>query len=362
MNQDNELTTSRLTEAQRVIAVRGQGYFPVLTRLEDGSLGAVIRGGAPHVGREGRLDWIRSEDGGKTWSRPTVVADGEWDDRNPACGQMPDGAIVVAYAEASTYNEKGEFDRSVGKYEAYYVLSADGGLTWSERRKLFTGPLRHVSPFGKMILLRDGTAVMSIYGQRAENEPQSADFLVPGARLYAGVIRSRDNGRSWEDFSSIGHLIGEVALLYLEHGNRLLAFCRGESREHQEIWQAESRDGGYSWAGFRRLTKRSQHPADCLCLRSGNLLLAFGNRLEPFGAGVMVSRDGGGTWDVKGRTLIGWDSESTDCGYPSSAQLEDGTIVTMYYSVGTESEPGVEMAIAVRYSERMLLGRSAAKG
>ena len=37
--------------------------------------------------------------------------------------------------------------------------------------------------------------------------------------------------------------------------------------------------------------------------------------------------------------LIGWDSASEDTGYPSTVQLDDGTIVTMYYAVGTPTLP-----------------------
>lgn len=51
----------RLESAERVVAVKGGGYFPVLIRLQDGTLGAVVRGGAPHIGIEGRLDWIHTE-------------------------------------------------------------------------------------------------------------------------------------------------------------------------------------------------------------------------------------------------------------------------------------------------------------
>ncbi|MDD1475322.1 hypothetical protein MEO41_29260, partial [Dolichospermum sp. ST_sed4] len=57
-----------LETAERIVAVKNGGYFPVLIKLKDGTIGAVVRGGAPHIGLKGRLDWIYSGDGGRTWS------------------------------------------------------------------------------------------------------------------------------------------------------------------------------------------------------------------------------------------------------------------------------------------------------
>ena len=50
---------------------------------------------------------------------------------------------------------------------------------------------------------------------------------------------------------------------------------------------------------------------------------------------------------------LGWDSLSGDTGYPSTVQLDDGTIVTMYYAVGTATSPDTQ-AIVVRYTEKQL--------
>src|SRR4029077_18982211 len=77
------------------LVVKGQGYFPVMQRLNDGRLAVVLRGGAPHLGVAGRLDIVFSNDQGGSWSPPTVVNDSPIDDRNPAFGQAADGSLVV---------------------------------------------------------------------------------------------------------------------------------------------------------------------------------------------------------------------------------------------------------------------------
>lgn len=347
----DDLSAPRLTDAERVIAASGQGYFPVMIRLDNGDLGAVIRGGAPHIGVEGRLDFIRSTDGGRTWSEPAVIVDSEWDDRNPALGQMPDGTLVCAYAEAQTYNADGEWDRSAGKYVLHYVLSTDGGHTWSEKLPLHPGPL-YGSPYGKIEVLPNGTALMSLYGSE---EPAWADDsqAPPGARRWVGIVRSRDNGRTWSNFSYLSTTgdHNETALLALSD-EHIIAGARNYSNRSIEIMH--SHDGGYTWSEGRAVTEHQQHPADLIRLDSGNILLTFGNRREPRGVGAILSRDGGVEFDYAGLRMLEWRAISGDCGYPSSVQLDDGTIVTMYYALTLEDIEGREFALAVRYSEEML--------
>ena len=324
--------------AERVVAVRGQGYFPVLCNLQDGSLGAVVRGGAPHVGREGRLDWIRSEDGGRTWSKPRVIVDSQWDDRNPALGVMPDGAIVVAHAEASTYNQDGEFDVDAGVYTPKFTLSTDSGATWAEPAVLDTGSVPNGSPYGRIVMLADGAALMTLYQYPSE---------------CAWTMRSTDNGRRWADVTMLpGH--DETALLATPD-QRILAFMRAQGSQTHGLDLTASADGGRTWSSPVQLLKPNQWPADVCRLHSGNLLLTYSNRTGPFGAGAAISRDDGNTWDYDHRVLLTWDCENTDCGYPSTVQLDDGTIVTMHYAVGTSEFPGLELAMALRYTESQLL-------
>jgi hypothetical protein len=266
----DETDVPRLEAAERVVAVRGGGYFPVLIKLQDGRLGAVIRGGDAHVGIKGRLDWIESSDGGRTWSEPRVIVDSEWDDRNPAMGQMADGTIVMAYAEARSYDAQGNFGIQFGPYVFYYVVSKDGGKTWSEKRPLFNGPLGiGSSPYGKIIVLKDGTALMSQYGDR--NPEYAGPVQLPEqAPEIVGVVRSHDNGETWEDFSVLstaGH--NETSLLEMPDGS-LIAMMRTDSGA---VDQAVSTDGGRTWSEPVRITRDGQHPADIIRLQSGALLM-----------------------------------------------------------------------------------------
>ena len=52
----------------------------------------------------------------------------------------------------------------------------------------------------------------------------------------------------------------------------------------------------------------------------------------------MVSHDEGRTWDRDHKLFLVGDCSTTDCGYPSSVQRDDGTIVTVYYAWDTVTE------------------------
>ena len=347
--EKDEQAVEKVEGIERVVAIEGQGYFPVMIRLRDGSLGAVLRGGAPHIGIKGRLDWIASRDGGRSWSKPTQILDSRWDDRNPSLGQMADGTVVVGYAEASTYDAQGKWDRSAGSYDLFFVTSQDGGKSWSEKKSLYAGPIRNGSAFGRIIHDKNGVALMVIYGN-ANASYEGPEKLGANARYYSGLIRSRDNGRTWSDFSLIlaGH--NEASLQLLPEGTLIAIARTGDGA----LSVTESRDDGRHWSAARNLTKRGQHPADICLLSGGTLLVTYGNRLQPYGVGCVISRDNGKTWDYENRKMLAWDSQNTDCGYPSTVQLPDGTILTMYYSVGTGSLPNVAQAVGLRYTGKQL--------
>jgi len=349
---NDDLDRPRLESAERHVAVRGGGYFPVLIKLQDGSLGAVVRGGAPHIGIKGRLDWIRSTDGGKTWSAPSVVVDSQWDDRNPSLGQMADGTLVIGYAEAQTYNEKGEWDTKAGEYIQFYVTSKDNGQTWSEKKLLYRGAIRGGSPFGRIIVLSDGTALMSMYGGLDAEWTGIPTKEQNAGRDLCGYVCSRDNGQTWADFHLVspgGH--NEMTLMALSD-ERLIAMCRTTGGA---VDQYDSFDGGKTWQGPRPVTQASQHPPDVVQLASGKLLLVWGNRRPPLGVGSMISADEGQTWRYDDRVQLAWDSNNGDCGYPSLVQLDDGAIVMLYYSVGTAGFGGDELCVCVRFTEEQWL-------
>jgi hypothetical protein len=59
-----------------------------------------------------------------------------------------------------------------------------------------------------------------------------------------------------------------------------------------------------------------------------------------------VSEDQGATWKIEQEIVLRDDGGSRDLGYPSSVQLADGTLVTVYYIHGPD---GVRHIAATRW-------------
>jgi sialidase-1 len=68
-----------------------------------------------------------------------------------------------------------------------------------------------------------------------------------------------------------------------------------------------------------------------LKLRDGRLLMSYGHRRKPLGNQARVSADSGHTWSEA--MPISSDGVTGDLGYPSTVELDDGSLVTVWYEV-----------------------------
>ncbi len=305
-------------DAERIEVVKEGGYFPVLILLDNGELAAAVRGGATHVGPQGRLDWVRSGDGGRTWQR-SLLADAEMDDRNPAVGQLKDGTVLVTYTIDRSYDADGKRIQPLHRDSFWTVRSTDRGRTWQAPRKSPVPVADGASPYGKMVQLADGTVLMSVYYERGPKLNHETAYM----------FRSRDGGQTWGDPTMIADHFNETSLTALP-GGRLLAVAR--AHDNQYLATSFSNDQGRTWTPVRRITGDNEHPADVIVLKDGRLLLVYGERNRPFGVRAMLSRNLGESWGPEVIQLAA-DAHSRDCGYPSSVEIEPGKVVTMYYGV-----------------------------
>jgi len=327
----------RLAGGERIIAASGEigaGMFPKVLKLPNGELIAVIRGGAPHIGVGGRLDLIRSADHGCTWTKPVTMFKTSRDDRGPSLGRAADGTLVCMYRIYDAYDEQGNWQRDNLKQYTMLSLSHDDGRTWSKPTEVKLPPEAYVAPFQRMICLDDGTMLMPAY--------------TAGRAL---VIRSGDNGRTWGDISVMRDRFNECAFLILPDGGLLAAMRHAKDG----LWTSTSSDRGYTWSDPKQVTKGKRYPADLLTLPSGKVMLTYGRRHPPYGIECMLSEDLGETWSAP--IALAWTATNSDCGYPTGVVADDGTIVVLWYAVGSVADPDLGFHCeAVRFREDEVLG------
>lgn len=198
----------------------------------------------------------------------------------------------------------------------WMMRSADGGMTWSQ---LFRVPVN--SPHGP-ISLSDGR------------------LLYPGKQLWSpgqknGVAVSKDDGVTWSWLSDIPTRPGDDAVNYHElHGvetadKRVIVHIRNHNKANdRETLQCESSDGGKTWTMPHPIGVWGL-PSHLLKLRDGRLLMSYGYRKAPYGNQVRVSSDHGRSWSEP--LTLSSDGASGDLGYPSTVELADGELLTLWY-------------------------------
>ncbi len=160
-----------------------------------------------------------------------------------------------------------------------------------------------------------------------------------------GVCESKDDGQSWNWLAAIPTREGDKHTDYHElHAaettdGRLVVQIRNHNAANAgETLQCESSDGGKSWTVPHPIGVWGL-PSHLLRLGDGRLLMSYGHRRKPFGNQARLSDDGGRTWSEP--IVISADGIGGDLGYPSTAELGDGRLVTVWYERMADSPRAV---------------------
>jgi hypothetical protein len=315
--------------------------WPNLQRLKDGTLVATIFNQPCHGEWEGHLDCWASGDEGRTWKyrgRPGPH-EARTNRMNCAAGLSANGDMAVLVSGWSNREPAGvATSPNRGQILKPWVCrSGDGGKTWTHTTAfpdpppVGTGIDNQFVPFGDIHRADDGTLVASVYTRKNDGRNN-------------GLLRSRDDGRTWGNWVELNPIGNETAILHLGSGKWLAAsrmFERPGETHHIELFTSE--DDAKTWRRRGPLTLPGQITGHLARLSDGRVLLSYGNRNQDnFGVDARLSSDGGLRWGAPRRIAV---TEHSDCGYPSSAQLPGGEIVTVYY---TRVSPGhfYEMRVA----------------
>lgn len=293
-----------------------------------------------HVCPFGKTALFKSIDGGSTWSIPFIVNDTELDDRDSGIVSLGDEKLLITwfvhpanvyindyFKDFTVKNTKDEIfaaqlrfwaenctDPSLGG--SFLRVSKDGGLT-----------------FGKTVRI----PVSSPHGPLVTSDKS---ILYLGKEMYSkeikegslAVYKSDIDAANWELLSYIEIPKGEDAnnyhephLIELKNG-RLLAAVRTE--RPFSVSTCFSDDKGKTFSPLIP-TGIEGSPPHLLLHSSGAVLMSVGRRIKPYGERVYVSFDGGETFDRE--YILDDTAKSPDLGYPCTAELSDGSLITVYY-------------------------------
>lgn len=333
----------KVTET-RTISLDDEHYhgWPTVARRGNGQLVIVCSGGREeHICPFGRVDMFVSDDDGKSWSWPRTILDGDLDDRDAGVLETSCGTLLVTTFTSLAYDE-----RILDKPEKTKSWPAGKLARWKAARDRI-GPEARKAKLGEWIIRStDGGSTWSPPVATIVNSPHGPVQLSDGRLLYAGkqlwtsekrvgVCESRDDGLTWKWIADIPARPGDKVSDYHElhavecKSGRIVAQIRNHNKANSmETLQTESGDGGRTWSEPHAIGVWGL-PSHLLRLRNGCLLMSYGHRRAPLGNQVRISTDEGRTWS--GAMIISGDGTSGDLGYPSTVELADGTLLTIWY-------------------------------
>jgi hypothetical protein len=282
----NELTSPPkywITPCREVDPTTFQSY-PNIIKSKSGELIVSMPFGNPNAGEVRRTVWVRSTDGGRSWSDP-----------QPATLQQgfggpfvkKDGTWVCVHCK-----QDGQVEEAIYAFE-----SKDEGKTWSGSKTLnvqgewpkdFSLP---AYPSGRPLRLRDRTLLVPVYCMVDKEVATNFVFRSTddGETWTAPVRCDKNNGHNPERWFCPGNF-SEIGLAEMAD-NVIMGF--GRPGPWPYMWQVKSNDGGKTWepAAF------GSFPGYCITLTktvSGALVAV--HRFPYLCANV--SYDGGITWDA----------------------------------------------------------------
>ena len=325
-------------------------YFawPTVTRLQNGKLAVVASGyRLRHVCPFGKMVISYSEDEGETYTAPAPIIDTPLDDRDGGILAFGEKSVIV-----TSFNNEIEMQRKRKSADAYvhayldmlneedekkylgstFRISHDCGVTFGEIMK---SPI--TSPHGPCEL-KDGTVlwVGRTFDERSTKDCVCAYTINPdGSMDYVGEIEN-------VEIDGAPAVSCEPHAFELDDGT-IICHIRGERKgEVFTILQSESKDGGKTWTRpVQLLPTMGGSPPHIMKTSSGALVCTYAYRQDPSSVRAMISLDNGKTWDTDHILYV--NGINWDIGYPSTVELKDGSLITVFYAHQDEESPAVIM-------------------
>jgi len=295
-----------------------------------------------------KSQWVYSPDGGKTWFAEGKDKEFRGLSYKGTSLQLSNETYLHVYfavdevvnkEKADELRENGVLIKKKWNDDRFSVSYRVGLNRWNKKGVCQGSPLRlppvaQISSNVRGRVLSDGVVLIPADGKQG----------VSDLSKRAWVIRSEDNGETWQLITLAYdgfHEFEEPDVIQCPDGT-IIAMMRCErNRLGKEgegyLWKSVSKDGGKTWS-LPEKTLIWGYPPRLLQLKDGRLLCTYGYRKPPYGIRACLSNDNGKTWDIDHEIVLRDDGLAKgkkawpgDLGYPSTVQLEDGSLFTVYY-------------------------------
>ena len=337
----------------KVISQQPEYYcgWPTLARRKSGELWVTWSGGrVGHICPFGQVHAMTSRDDGKTWTWPRILLDGAIDDRDSGVLETANGTLIATTFTSLAYEpylKSGKiFGALTKKGWSTEEMQADLLARWQACHNRLTDDERQAELGEWLIRSEDGGRTWSERIPTIVNSPHGPIQLKDGRLLYAGkqlwtddkkigVCESLDDGKTWKWLSEIPTREGDVVVkgyhelhaVEADDGTIIVQIRNHNKADAGGTLQTESSDGGKTWTTPHPITYGL--PSHLLKLRDGRILMTYGHRRDPYGNQARLSTDNGKTWGEP--MIISGDGMGGDLGYPSTVELDDGSLVTVWY-------------------------------
>lgn len=250
--------------------------------------------------------WVSRRDQGH-WTAPGEMATGKQADGkqfacwNPVLFQPRTGPLLLFY----------KVGPSPSKWWGMMMTSTDGGIAWSEPRRLpsaILGPIKN-----KPVQLPSGDILCS---------SSTEDH---GWRVH--FERTPDLGRTWEATPAVndGKEFAAIQPSILFHADgRLQAVGRTKQRRIFEIW---SEDGGKTWGKMTPTALPNPNSGiDALTLRDGRQLVVYNHTTRGRSPLNLAESSDGRDWQA----ALVLENTPGEYSYPAVIQTEDGLVHITY--------------------------------
>ncbi len=294
--------------------------------------------------------WV-SYNGGESWTPPIIVNDSNFDDRDTGILYLGEGKMLMSwftsvYENHLDHMQEQEWlnasdkaimsgwsgywktlppEKAKEEWGSFVKLSDDYGVSWSENIRVGV-----TSPHGPC-LAEDGT--IYYLGKRMDSTHPYGPEVV--------CIKSTDGGKTWIECGTVPSFenfapnqVHEPHIIELP-GGRLLGGIRVNGREEKPVdtvYLTFSDDKGKTWS-VPKCSGVDGMPPHFMMHSSGALIMSYSCRnFDCMSERAAVSYDGGETWSEEYilNDNINLDRQR-DMGYPATAELPDGSLITVYY-------------------------------